>query len=116
MLSVLETGRHVPFEVRRVFWLSAIAAPEVIRGAHAHKALRQVIFCTTGRCDMMLERRDGVRAIFELTAGGDALYLDGLVWRTMTNFSPDCAMMVLCDRIYDDDVVVRDYDEFRRGR
>ena len=113
-LSVLEFGKHVPFEVRRVFWVSNVPSGDLARGAHAHKELKQVLFCAKGRCEIDLETSKGETATFTLSETGSALYLDGPVWRTMRAFTPDCCLMVLCDREYSRDTVLRDYAEFHR--
>lgn len=111
-LSVLEFGKHIPFEVRRVFWVAGVPSPDLERGAHSHEELQQVLFCAKGRCDIDLESRDGATATFTLSEDGPALYLDGPVWRTMRGFSADCSLMVLCDREYARDRVIRDRAEF----
>ncbi len=113
-LAVMECGKHLPFEVRRVFWVSEVAGPDTRRGAHAHEDLQQVLFASKGSCMIDLETPGGKTQTIALTEQGDALYLQGPVWRTMHNFSPDCSLMVLCDREYSQDRVVRDYEEFKR--
>jgi hypothetical protein len=114
-LSVVEIGAHFDFPVRRVFWVSDVISPQAIRGEHAHGPLRQLIFCPTGSCTIALETRNGETARFVLASGGQALLLNGAVWRSMTDFTPDCCMMVLCDREYAQDEVIEDYQEFRRS-
>jgi hypothetical protein len=112
VLSVLEIDKHVPFETRRIFWVSGVPDTSIERGAHAHEALQQVLFCAKGSCEIELETREGRRAKFTLEERGPALFLDGPVWRTMRGFSSDCAMMVLCDREYSRDRVIRNRAEF----
>lgn len=111
-LGVLEVDRHLPFVVRRVFWVFGVPDQDVMRGDHAHAELKQVLFCAKGRCLIDLESPSGAGETVELAEHGPALFLDGPVWRTMREFSPDCAMMVLCDREYSLDRVVRDRSEF----
>lgn len=111
-LGVMEFGRHIPFEVRRVFWVFGVPDPTLLRGDHAHEELQQVLFCARGRCLIDLQSRDGRTETLELREHGPALYLNGPVWRTMREFSEDCSMMVLCDREYSRDKVVRNRDEF----
>lgn len=111
-LSVLEFDKHIPFVVKRVFWVSNVPSSHLERGAHAHAELRQVLFCAKGSCEIDLENRAGERTTFSLSEDGGALYLDGPVWRTMRNFSPDCSLMVLCDREYAVDRVLRGHAEF----
>ncbi|MEQ1541485.1 MAG: FdtA/QdtA family cupin domain-containing protein [Novosphingobium sp.] len=111
-LGVVEAGAGLPFAVKRVFWLFGVPGEEIRRGDHAHAALRQVLVCARGRCRIDLESRSGIRETVELAEGGAGLLLDGPVWRTMHGFSPDAALMVLCDRAYADDRVIRSRAEF----
>lgn len=111
-LGVVEAGAGLPFAVQRVFWLFGVPGEEVRRGDHAHAELRQVLVCVRGRCRIDLEARNGERETVELAEGGPGLLLDGPVWRTMHHFSADAALMVLCDRTYAEDRVIRSRAEF----
>lgn len=113
MLSVVEIGRHFDFPVRRVFWVSHIVTPHAVRGDHAHGELKQLLFCPTGSCTIRLESPDGQQEQFTLAHDGPALLLNGPVWRSMTDFTPDACMMVLCDREYALDQVIEDYEGWR---
>jgi hypothetical protein len=107
-LGVLEVGKHLPFEVRRVFWVFGVPGRTVTRGNHAHKELHQVMFCAAGTCVLDLVGVSGVRESVKLEAGEDALFVDGPVWRTMRDFTADCSLVVLCDREYWRDEVLRE--------
>ena len=111
-LGVIEADAGLPFAARRVFWLFGVPGEEVRRGDHAHAELRQVLVCVRGSCRIDLESRGGLRETVELSEGGAGLLLDGPVWRTMHHFSADAALMVLCDRPYDEDRVIRTRAEF----
>lgn len=113
MLTVIEHDDNFDFDVKRVFFLSNITFGS-IRGEHAHKNLKQIIIAVSGSLKITLDNGT-LKEEITLIAGGDGLYVDGMVWRTMRDFSPDAVMMVLCDRVYNDDVVIRDYDEFRKN-
>jgi len=112
-LSVLEFGKHIPFVVKRVFWVGDVPSASVVRGAHAHAELEQVIFCSSGACKIDLESQSGAKETIALVSSGPALYLNGPVWRAMREFSADCCLVVLCDREYHLDQVIRDYRKFR---
>ena len=113
MLSVLEYGKHIPFAVKRVFWVGNVPSNSIARGGHAHAELKQVIFCSNGSCNIDLENVSGAKETILLADTGSALYVNGPVWRTMRDFSSDCSMIVLCDREYHLDQVIRDYQKFR---
>lgn len=85
------------------------------RGAHAHVELQQVLFAVSGHCQIDLESVRGEQETVALARDGDALFLDGTVWRTMHSFSADCVLIVLCDRDYASDHVVRSREEFLKS-
>ena len=114
-LSLMELGKQLPFEVKRLYWVDRVPDRQTTRGHHAHGALRQVLFCTSGDCELELTRRDGKTEVVTLTHDGDALFLEGQVWRVMQNFSPDCCLMVLADREFAQDSYTRDFAAFRAG-
>lgn len=109
-LSVAELGKHFSFRAERIFYLSNIEANE-IRGDHAHENLNQFILCVAGSFDIELDNGK-CKNNYTMTNNGCGLFVEGLVWRTMTNFSSDAVMAVLCDRIYSEDLVIRDYNLF----
>jgi dTDP-4-dehydrorhamnose 3,5-epimerase-like enzyme len=112
LLVPIEAERDVPFAIQRVYTLTRLAAGAV-RGAHAHRALRQVIVAIAGSCRVRLENgRSEVSVSLADPARG--LALDPLVWHEMSEFSPDCVLLVLADAYYDEADYIRDYREFMR--
>jgi dTDP-4-dehydrorhamnose 3,5-epimerase-like enzyme len=109
-IHIAEFGKHFSFKAERFFYLSNIKQKEM-RGNHAHIELNQFITCVAGCFDIELDDGEN-KEIIRMSNNGESLFVDGLVWRTMTNFSPDAVMLVLCDKVYSEDVVLRDYDEF----
>jgi len=109
-LSVAEFGKHFDFKIERMFYLSNIGQNEQ-RGNHAHEKLNQFILCVSGSFDIELDNGK-LKKTFTMSNNGIGLFVNGLVWRTMDNFTSDAVMVVLCDRIYSNDVVIRDYKEF----
>ncbi len=109
-LIAVETGREVPFIIRRVYYIYGTAR-NALRGRHAHSRLEQLIFCPSGSCDFMLD--DGfTRETVKMDAPNKGLYIKGNIWREFTNFSPDCVVMVLASESYDDGDYIKDYQEF----
>lgn len=110
VLSVLEYNQEFCFNVKRVFFLRDIKAGSN-RGFHSHKELKQYLFCAQGHFEIELD--NGLeKRIYSLNKNSPGIFIDGKVWREMKFFSRDCVMMVLCDREYRFDEVVRDYDDF----
>lgn len=112
-LIALEGGSpSVPFDVKRVYYIYG-TTPGVTRGKHAHYALKQVLICVNGSCDIVLD--DGrTRQTVRLDNPAKGLFIDGFIWREMTNFSPDCVLLVLASEHYDEADYIRDYAQFLR--
>lgn len=108
----IETDKTLPFAVNRVYYIFG-TKPGVSRGFHAHRALKQVAVCVTGKCRMVLD--DGTRREeLWLDSPTKGLLIVDLVWREMHDFSPDCVLLVLADQHYNESDYIRSYDEFKR--
>ena len=111
-LVALEKGVDFPFEIKRVYYIWG-TAEKVVRGKHAHRQLEQVVVCTSGSCDFILD--DGKeRTTIHLDNPAQGLYIQHNIWREFTNFSKDCVVMVLASEHYDETDYIRNYDEFLR--
>lgn len=111
-LVALEKGNNLPFEVKRVYYIWDTDT-EVVRGKHAHRKLEQMIVCTSGSCDFILD--DGKnRETVHLDNPAQGLHIKHNIWREFTNFSKDCVVMVLASEHYDEADYIRDYNEFLR--
>ena len=53
-LTFLESHQHIPFDIKRVFYLYDIPTGSD-RGAHAHKTLHQFIICLSGSFDVLIK-------------------------------------------------------------
>jgi len=111
-LVALESNKTIPFDIKRVYYLFG-TKQDVTRGLHAHLALKQVMLCVTGSCKVLLD--DGVaRETVTLDSPTKGLLVEGLLWREMSQFSPDCVLLVIASEHYDESDYIRDYDKFRR--
>lgn len=112
MLVALEESKNVPFVIRRVYYLFA-TRPDVHRGLHAHRDLRQLAVAVRG--SMRFRLSDGIhRRDILLDDPARGLLLDKMIWREMYDFSADCVLMVLADQLYDPTDYIWDYAEFCR--
>lgn len=112
MLVALEQERNVPFEIRRVYYVFS-TGPEVHRGRHAHRHLRQLAVAVRGTVTVMLDDGTGPTEVV-LDDPTKGLLLGNMVWRELYDFSHDCVLMVLADQFYDPGDYITDYDEFLR--
>nr|WP_299239824.1 FdtA/QdtA family cupin domain-containing protein [uncultured Halomonas sp.] len=112
-LVALEGNQTVPFDVRRVYYIFGTQTG-VARGFHAHKALKQVAVCVTGKCRMVLD--NGItREDAWLDSPTKGLYISEMLWREMHDFSPDCVLLLLASEHYDEADYIRDYNVFLKG-
>lgn len=112
-LIAIEANKTVPFEIKRVYYIFG-TKPDVARGFHAHKALKQVAVCVSGSCRMLLDNgRKKEEVLLDLPTKG--LVIEELVWREMHDFTPDCVLLVLASEHYDEADYIRNYDDFLKA-
>jgi WxcM-like, C-terminal len=111
-LTFVEGGRHIPFEIRRVFYLYDVPGGES-RAGHALKTCQQFIVAMSGSFDVLVD--DGSRSHrYHLNRSYNGLYLPGLIWRVLDNFSSGSVCTVFASEPYDEAGYFRDYDAFVR--
>jgi dTDP-4-dehydrorhamnose 3,5-epimerase-like enzyme len=109
-LIALEEGSSVPFTIKRVYYIYATKTGEA-RGFHAHHDLQQIAICVSGACTMTLD--DGrTRVDVRLDRPNLGVQIGSLIWREMSDFTPDCVLVVLASRLYDEADYIRDYSAF----
>jgi len=109
-LTFIEGNRHVPFDIRRVYYLYDVPGGAE-RGGHGHKALHQLIVAMSGSFDVVLD--DGrEKQRIHLNRSYYGLYVCPMIWRELDNFSSGSVCMVLASNLYDEADYYRDYDRF----
>ncbi len=109
-LTFIEGGRHVPFQIQRVYYLYDTPGGAE-RGGHAHKGLHQLIVAMSGSYDVVLN--DGKeRKRFHLNRSYYGLYVCPMIWRELDNFSSGAVCLVLASNLYDESDYYRNYDDF----
>ncbi len=110
-LIIAESGRSIPFQIKRVYYINHLQERSAVRGKHAHKKLEQVIFCVNGSFDLGLD--DGKdKQIIKMDDPAIGILLGRSLWHTMTNFSADCVILVFANDFYDESDYIRSYDDF----
>jgi len=109
-LSFIEGGNHIPFEIKRIYYLYDVPGG-ADRGGHAHKKLQQVIIAMSGSFDVKLD--DGnIKTTFHLNRSYYGLYIGNMIWREIDNFSSGSVCLVLASTVYKEDDYYRDYQKF----
>ena len=109
-LTFIEGGNHVPFDIRRVYYLYDVPGGAT-RAAHGHRALSQLRIAMSGSFDVTLD--DGQpKHKFHLNRSYFGLYIPPMIWRDLDNFSSGSVCMVLASQPYDESDYFRDYQKF----
>lgn len=109
-LSFVEQETHIPFTIKRTYWLYDVPGGEC-RGGHAYKENQEFIVALSGSFDVHLD--DGVqKQTFHLNRSYYGLYVPKGLWREMDNFSTNSLAMILSSTDYDASDYIRNYDEF----
>lgn len=111
-LSFVEYDQFLEFIVKRVYWLYDIKHN---RGAHAHKTLKQFIFCTHGSVELVLD--DSIkRESVILDAPNIGVSITKPLWREIINFKNDPQVIILASDLYQEDDYIKSYDEFKKWK
>lgn len=112
-LTFVEGGNHIPFEIKRVYYLYNVPVNS-LRGGHAHKNLKQVVFALSGSFRITLD--NGEKKVEHwLRDPTKGLYISQMQWRELDCFSQSAVCMVLASMAYQEEDYYRDYDEFKEA-
>lgn len=110
-LAIAEVGKNIPFNIQRVYFINGLHRPEALRGKHAHRELEQIIFCINGSFTLKLDDGRSKQDV-RIDTPYVGVRLGPLLWHEMTNFSPDCVILVFANDHYKEEDYIRDYGEF----
>ena len=110
-LSFVEANRHVPFEIKRAYWIYDVPGGEV-RGGHAFREQDEFIIALSGSFDVIVDTGNGRKKRFPLNRSYFGLYIPKGVWRSLENFSTNSLALVLASTVYNENDYIRDYAEF----
>ena len=111
-LSFIEEENHIPFPIKRAFWIYDVPGGEE-RGGHAYRENEEFIVALSGSFDVVLDDGNGNVQSFHLNRSYYGLYVPKMIWRQMTNFSTNSLAMVLASQSYDAEDYIRDYEQFK---
>jgi len=109
-LSFAEQYTHIPFEIRRVYWLYDVPGG-IARGGHAEKNNEELIIALSGAFEIVID--DGTRSkTFVLNRSYYGLYIPKGLWREIKEFSTNALALEFGSIPYSEDDYIRDYDSF----
>ena len=110
-LSFIENIEHIPFIIKRVYWIYDVPGGE-IRGGHAYKKLEEVIIALSGSFDVVIDDGSGREHRYHLNRAYEGLYVPGMTWRQLRHFSTNSVALILASRPYEENDYIHDYNEF----
>lgn len=110
-LSFFEANNDIDFDIKRIYYISKV--PEGIRrGFHAHKELKQILFCPYGKIQLILENNN-VREEITLSDPSIGILIDKPTWREMLWMEKNSVLVVAASDYYKVEDYIRDYSEFK---
>ena len=111
-LSFVEERKHIPFEIKRVFWIYDVPGGTV-RGGHAYHENEEFIIALSGSFDVILD--DSVKILrFPLNRSYYGLFIPKMTWIQMENFSTNSIALVLSSTEYLSEDYIRDYSYYKK--
>jgi dTDP-4-dehydrorhamnose 3,5-epimerase-like enzyme len=110
-LTFIENDKHIPFAIKRVFYLYDVPGGET-RAGHALKTI-QFIIAVSGSFDVILDD-SFKRKTFSLNRSYYGLFIPPYIWRELENFSSGSVCLVLASEFYNEDDYIRDYEIFKK--
>ena len=109
-LSFVEQNKHIPFEIKRTYWIYDVPGGEA-RGGHAFKQNQEFIVALSGSFDVVVD--DGKdKKTFSLNRSYYGLYIPKGLWRVIENFSTNSVALEFGSTHYDHGDYIYQYDEF----
>ena len=106
-LCFMEGNSHIPFSIKRVYYIFDVIR-NAVRGKHAHKRTKQVIFCIRGSITIILDNGHDKEAI-TLNKPNQGLFLDSMMWHEMVAFKEGTILLVVAADVYGENDYIRDY-------
>lgn len=109
-LSFFEELKDIEFEIKRIYFITKVRRG-VRRGGHAHKELKQLLFCPYGK--ILIKLNDGYeeREIV-LDCPEKGLIVENRIWREMLWLEDESVLCVAANSYYNPDDYIRDYEEY----
>lgn len=110
-ISFAEANVHIPFGIKRIYYIRNFLRPGITRGGHAHRTLQQVIFCLSGYFLFHLD--DGtVKQDVAMDEPTQGMLIGAGLWHNLVDIEPGTVILALASDYYDESDYIRDYQEF----
>lgn len=111
-LSFIEEDVHLPFKIKRVYWIYDVPGGE-IRGGHAFYETEELIVALSGSFDLVLH--DGKKEYrYFLNRSYFGILVPRMFWRKLENFSTNSLALIIASTEYAESDYIRDFNVFRK--
>jgi dTDP-4-dehydrorhamnose 3,5-epimerase-like enzyme len=111
-LTFLQIQRHIPFNVKRVFWTYNVPGGEQ-RGGHAYKNQEEIIIALSGSFDVVVTQANGKKQRLQLNRSYKAIYIPPKTWRHIENHSTNAISLHLSSHEYDENDYIRIFEDLK---
>lgn len=110
-LSFVEEDTHLPFKIRRVYWIYDVPGGEH-RGGHAFRNTMELIVALSGSFDVVLH--DGTNEFhFSLNRSYYGILVPKMYWRTLQDFSTNSLALIIASTDHSESDYIRDFEKFK---
>ena len=110
-LAVFEENfEAIPFSIKRIF--NVRSQKNSIRGKHAHRLCSQLLICSNGSIEVMCDDSFDQK-VFLLDKPNLGLLVQPGIWAEQKYIHQNSSMTVVCDRHYEPEDYISDYDKFK---
>lgn len=109
-LCFFEGNNHIPFPIKRIYYIFDVIK-NAVRGKHAHKKTKQVLFCIRGSITIVLDNGKDKEAI-TLNKPNQGIFLDTMMWHEMVAFKEGTVLLVVASDVYKEEDYIRDYKTY----
>ena len=111
-LVAVEGSGNIPFEIKRIFYMDGMER-DTVRAKHANRKSTIIFVPVAGTCKISVDNGTE-KEIFDLTKNNVGLFCEPMTWKEMYDFSPDCVLMGISDKVYDAAEYLSDYAAFKK--
>jgi hypothetical protein len=110
-LSFIEEDTHLPFKIKRVYWIYDVPGGEH-RGGHAFRETEELIVALSGSFEVVLY--DGLKEYrFALNRSYYGILVPKMMWRMLENFSTNSLALIIASTEYSEADYIRDFESFK---
>ncbi|HNW91129.1 MAG TPA: FdtA/QdtA family cupin domain-containing protein [Bacteroidales bacterium] len=108
-LTFIESFKHIPFDIVRVYWTYELRAETTI--SRACKNTDEFLITASGSFDVVLDNGGEIKR-YTLNRPDYGLFVPKMTWMTLENFSNNALSLILSSSPFDADDYIYNYNEF----